>query len=284
MRKILFLLFLIPVIVSAQDHALLIGINNPLASLPIKKDIAWFRKSLLLMGFKEYQIETLNHNVTLAKLKQKLIELAQQSNENDRIVLYFSGHGARITDTNGDETEDHADEVLLMADTEISIKNGKQILSHVLIDDELDILLKQFKSKHLFVFMDACHSGTMNKNLGVDFVRYIFGYRDTQLSTSPSPENYIFLSASLADEFAVSTEQGSFFSRAIYTVLSQNKQPYFNLSQLATAISKEITRLVKEGNYLNHQPLLTGNLALATENLLKNNPKPRPDTQIELRF
>lgn len=70
------------------------------------------------------------------------------SMENKKIAFYYSGHGTRVRDTNGDE-RDGMDEAFCFNDG-------------VLIDDDFCKLINEhLRCKHFICITDACHSGTI---------------------------------------------------------------------------------------------------------------------------
>jgi metacaspase-1 len=76
---------------------------------------------------------------------------AQRLASGDLFFLSYSGHGGQLTDYDGDEFDDHADETWLLYDRE-------------LVDDELFALWKEFKpGVRILVLSDSCHSGSMNR-------------------------------------------------------------------------------------------------------------------------
>jgi hypothetical protein len=97
-----------------------------------------------------------NPNVTRptrSAIEAGITQLTANCKAGDTLVLYYSGHGASIADTDGDET-DGKDEVIVPLDY---IQRG------VITDDWLhsNLVTKIPQGANLWVFMDCCHSGTM---------------------------------------------------------------------------------------------------------------------------
>jgi len=98
-----------------------------------------------------YEIE----NVSLAKFQKKIALIATKLRHDDKVVVYFSGHGSIVLDRNKDEGKgDPWDEMLIFA------KEQR------LIDDDFASYLKPFFKHHLTVILDSCNSGDMTKALG----------------------------------------------------------------------------------------------------------------------
>ena len=115
------------------QKALLVGIGEyqiPNKNLPgIGIDLILAQESLELIGFKKEQIKILaDQNATYENIKKHFEEwLSSGTTSEDRIVFYFSGHGTRIYDNNGDEP-DRADEVLMAHDAKLVRENNRTTL------------------------------------------------------------------------------------------------------------------------------------------------------------
>jgi len=98
-------------------------------------------------------------NATIHNYREGIQLIKNQSNYQDKIIIYFSGHGTIIPDTNGDESNGF-DEALVLYN-----HNGVINPKTILIDDELAEDIRQIKSKSITVILDTCFSGGMQKNL-----------------------------------------------------------------------------------------------------------------------
>ena len=92
---------------------------------------------------------------TRENILREITQSVRDCRPGDTLFLQYSGHGANVLDTSGDET-DGLDEVIISSDM--------QIIS----DDELNELFALHLSPgvRVFVLFDACHSGT---NLDLPF-------------------------------------------------------------------------------------------------------------------
>lgn len=146
--------------------ALLVGINKykPELNSDLKgcvNDIENIREMLIrTYGFNPDNIRVLtDERATKAAILDRLTWLVDKLAMDDEIVFDYSGHGSRIRDREGDELDDQMDEILCPHDLNW--------------DDPLtdDILAKIFsvvpEGVYLTVIIDACHSGTMTKELMV---------------------------------------------------------------------------------------------------------------------
>jgi len=223
----------------SDDRALLIGVGR-YAQFDerlngVSLDIAMMREISHLMGFKGDEIKVLEHEHASTAKVYAAIEswLIRGTGPDDRVLLYFSGHGSQIPDENGDE-EDQFDEVLLLYDAFLKETNGRQSLSGVLIDDHLNRMLARMKSRNVLVILDACHSGSATKRLQLSSrsfqtdpakVKYFYyspsleaaggsGSFDLMKSQVPPAEmsHYVAIAACRDDEKTVATAQGSIFT------------------------------------------------------------------------
>lgn len=142
--------------------ALLVGINyfnTDSELLGCGNDVQNIRD--MLIKFYNYEAKNITvlsekPNVTIptrSAIETGITQLAANCKSGDTLVLYYSGHGAYVNDTNGDET-DGKDEVIVPLDY---IQRG------VITDDWLysNLIKKIPQGANLWVFMDCCHSGTM---------------------------------------------------------------------------------------------------------------------------
>jgi len=113
------------------------SVAQRLASLP-----GWDPNNMVLL---------LNSQATSANFMALLNEL-QGETEDDILFIFFSGHGNRVEDTNGDEADGY-DEVLCFYDVN-------------LLDDTFALLLESLPMRRIAIMMDACYSGGQLNTLG----------------------------------------------------------------------------------------------------------------------
>lgn len=104
---------------------------------------------------------------THAGITKALSELAKESKKGDFVYIHFSMHGQPFEDLNGDE-EDGWDEALIPVDAQMLYSEGVYDGKNHLLDDELEVYFNDIRSKigpegHLYVILDACHSGTASR-------------------------------------------------------------------------------------------------------------------------
>ena len=187
---------------SAQDkYALLIGVgdypeNSGWQDLSAANDIEILRNSLLLQGFSKANILSLkDQEATKANITHYLSnQFYKHLDSGDIVIIHFSGHGQQIADNNGDEVDGY-DEAIVPYDSpqnyEAGVYEGKELIR----DEELGLLLANIRAKlgaegHLLVTLDACHSGTGTRGLGIT--------RGTNRKMAPA--DYVVNNASLPKE------------------------------------------------------------------------------------
>jgi hypothetical protein len=145
----------------ATHRALLVGIDDYAASsVPdlhgAVNDVA-LMKSLLVnrYAFAPKNIAVLpDSTATRSAILAGLETLIAQTQRDDVVVFYFSGHGSRVRDRSDDES-DHWDETLVAHDSRLT---GVFDIS----DDELNEMVARLSARtpNVTVLLDSCYSGT----------------------------------------------------------------------------------------------------------------------------
>lgn len=212
---ILYMLFSsIPLSVNAQTkRALVIGIGEQLdpswGKINGDKDVPLVLELLKESGFnKKNIVKLINSQATKYNIVKSFKDLAKIAKINDIIYVHFSGHGQRVTDVNGDES-DGWDEAWIPYDAYRKYCDHDKGEKH-LIDDEIYLYLSDIKKKignkgKILVVVDACHSGTSsyeNELFDIDAKPTTRGVMDnfflptkTFSLSSKSPERWLTLSA-----------------------------------------------------------------------------------------
>ena len=154
----------------AADKALLIGVGkftylegNDLPGIDL--DVKMMEGVAQRLGYT--QITKLENQDATKKAILDRFErlLVSEANPEDRVLIYFSGHGTGLADDNGDE-DDGQDEALLASDTRVGqTPDGTPTLGGVVLDDDIGALIARARVKSVTLIVDSCHSGTMDKAL-----------------------------------------------------------------------------------------------------------------------
>ncbi|MBM3237888.1 PEGA domain-containing protein [Candidatus Poribacteria bacterium] len=153
-----------------ERWAILIGVgkysdvNIPPLSSP-ENDVTEMKKVLIERGgFLENHITPLiDEQATYEGIKKAFKELSDKEviQQDDFVLFYFSGRGARIADDlYPDLEEDELDECLLPYDAKRETKEN------FLRDDELGQLLNTLNPKGMAIIVDSCYSGANDRKKG----------------------------------------------------------------------------------------------------------------------
>ena len=253
------------------DRALFIGVgryahfDDRLSGVSL--DLDMMTEIAQLLGFQPHTIKILDHErATAAKVYHAMENwLVEQVGPQDRVLFYFSGHGSQVPDENNDEG-DRFDEVLLLYDTSLTVKNGRQSLDGVLHDDRFHRILSKMKSRNILIILDACHSGSATRNLRIAprtipvkdaQVKYFyysplleaagksgrFDVMEPALSDI-SQGHYVAISACRDDEKTVATAQGSIFTLGLRQAVRQAAMAGEKITP--EGLQQQTTKFIKE--------------------------------------
>ncbi len=229
-----------------EDRALLVGVGR-YAQLDarlsgVSLDLQMMTEFARILGFESKAIKVLAHEEASTRQVVAAIEswLIQGVGPEDRVLFYFSGHGAQIPDASKDEN-DAFDEVLLLYDAAVKRQARHPTLTGVLVDDAFSAMLARMRSRNILVILDACHSGSATRSLQLNPRSFrIDGAQVKFFSYSASIEaaggrgrfdvmdphgqgaadgNYVALTACRDDEKTVATAQGSIFTLGLRQVV-----------------------------------------------------------------
>lgn len=157
-----------PETTTSVKRALLIGINSYPNLTKFEQldgcvnDVRLMNQALqTVFGFTKEHIEILTDEMATREGILKAMQSLEQRVENDDIVvLHYSGHGSQITDREGDEP-DGLDETLVTYDSARAPGENRDI-----VDDEIYAWLQRVTAKTPYVTLifDCCHSGTMARD------------------------------------------------------------------------------------------------------------------------
>lgn len=256
------LAFMLVLPVAGANRALIIGIGDypgTDADLPgIDKDVEFAKQIASLMGFRPGEIVVLmDGQATLGNIREKFNTWLREAGPDDQVLVYFSGHGAYVRDTNGDE-DDGQDELWVTADTRVA--NGR--LENYLLDDEVDQLLAGLSSNNVLVILDSCHSGSASKSVG-DFVEKRLPYEGREYASAKSRgvgrPQHALIAACRDTQTAGATSRGSLLTTALLDSIANRKQRNepLRLRELPDELARTITPRKRD-----QHPVVAGNPAL----------------------
>lgn len=271
---------------AAENRALIVGVGKyrtPGNDLPgIENDVARMTEVAQRMGFTSSQIKVLlDSQATFDNITQALQTwLVDGVTAQDKVLFYFSGHGSYVRDASGDEP-DGTDEVILPTDVRVADRT----LENALLDDDLGVLLDRLPTRNVYVFLDACHSGTATRSLGGgDYVPKFFTYpgmpspkqvigaaRGLDARKGTATETHVVLTAATEHEQAQAGKQGSVFTYAVLEVVNHAAKENLPLTpkDLRDFANQFISTVFAERPALIHHPTVHGDAALLGKSILE---------------
>ena len=139
-----------------NGHAVIIGIANYLGVRPLPetvlndaRDVAAILTSDAYCGYDPRNVcLLLDGDATLARIRNALSFVAKSSSVDDTVVIFFSGHGGLLGDS------DDSASALIPIDYDEGMRD-----SSTLPEAEFSTALRQILARRLVVLLDACHSG-----------------------------------------------------------------------------------------------------------------------------
>jgi hypothetical protein len=166
-----------------NKYAVLIGCNYTGTNFALNgciNDVGFIKDVLQPLGFSittMIDTSTGSNYPTKNNIITNLTNSINNLNDNDILVIYYSGHGSQVQDFNNDEVSG-LDSVIVPIDVR---SNG------YIIDDQLRNIFKSVKSTtRVLAFFDSCNSGS------VCDLRYC--YFDTSYREYPSAQNSSLIS------------------------------------------------------------------------------------------
>lgn len=251
--------------------ALLVGINKyrPDLNADLRgcvNDVEMMRYLLInKFDFKPDNIRVVvDERATYDNIIHRLEWLINDTKEGDFLLFHNSSHGSQVRDRNGDELDDHLDEILCPHDLD---------WNRPLTDDILaSIFNKLPKGVKLLMIADCCHSGTIVRGLSnprYEKARFIlppFDIRSRSLNkrlpkqkimgkTQKEVQRVVLLSGCKDDQTSadayINGKYNGALSWAVYTTIMNN--PNITYKQL----HESVCNLLKKGGFL-QEPQLSG--------------------------
>lgn len=200
-------------------RALVIGVANyeninslPEAVLNDARDTASVLQAAEYCGFPPNQVQVLlDDQATLEGIRSGLANLASSSMAEDTIVIFFSGHGARLAAAVGETS------ALLPVDCQSNNLPGTALLEF-----ELTAALAAIKAQRLLVLIDACHAGGVAalKEHGAE-VPIHTGFTEKSLQQLAQGTGRVVIASSRAQEYSLVLQgaRNSVFTRHLLEAL-----------------------------------------------------------------
>jgi hypothetical protein len=197
-----------------KGYALVVAVSNyrnikslPAAVLNDANDLASTLTSPAHCGYSPANMRVLlDAEASLKNVQDGLAWLASVAGSEDSVVVFFSGHGTRLSDSGSIES------ALLPVDTEPG-----RLRETSLPEGELSSALKAIRSARLLILLDACHSGGSVSLKGVNVPEVIeTGFDDKSLAHLAEGVGRVVIASSR------STETSLVFTGARNSVFTQH--------------------------------------------------------------
>jgi hypothetical protein len=274
-----------------------------------------FIKRLLVSryDFREEDIKVLTESeATRVKILNTFESwLINGTNKGDLVLFYFSGHGTQVPDQNGDE-DDGKDEAICAY--EVKPEGAKNIIeAGLILDDELGVMLRKLQGREVVTIVDACHSGTMTRNIRGKPVSVLeqtpaFQARFIPVNLDPIsvreksfsieipkqrdiPQNQIFISSSRDDQLSleIAFPDGLYhgaLTSSLIEGMEKKSITYHELYEFAKKVIKDDYKLEQDpqiepqGNTILTKTVFTVIPAPVTPEPVQPPAKPEPTTQL----
>lgn len=194
----------------------------------------------------------INEQATAAQIATALDWLLEVAHENDRVIIYFSGHGDVERKTISQPG------YLLCWDAPASVYLAGGTLALPMFQDIIATISLQNKAK-VTVIMDACHSGKLSGS-------NIAGSAITGANLAKQYANEVKILSAQPDEFSIEGEQwgggrGVFsyhLVNALYGMADQNNDQLISLQEIGRYLEDHVTTEVAP---IKQIPMIIGNRA-----------------------
>jgi len=124
--------------------------------LPVSgHDAQAMAEALQAHGAMDEVILLVNEQATLAAIREAIAALVERTGPGDIVFVYWSGHGGRCADDDGDESDGY-DEYLVAHDGRLD--DLDTIRHTMLIDDTFGRWVQQLDGRRVVLILDTCHS------------------------------------------------------------------------------------------------------------------------------
>lgn len=263
----------------AKDTALLIGVgkftNLSGSDLPgINLDVEMMEGVVNRLGYSSV-VEIRDVEGTRAAILARLERLlVTEASPDDRVLVYFSGHGTRVDIPAGNGGyETHS--AIVASDARIdSDAQGNQSLHGVIVGKEFADLFSRARVKSVTLVVDACHSGSIDKAIklgrpvlgATQAVRKFLVWPGMPMQhaaaidkavgiglrkESSSAARYVSMAAAGDEEAAIATGAGSLFTVGLTQAIAEKSadgqiSPRQTVTLAAAYIEREVAKSSSE--------------------------------------
>ena len=182
-------------------HAVVIGIAKYRNAYPLPdavrndaRDVAEILTSNTYCGYQPNNVHLLlDEDATLARIRTALNSVAKASGPSDSVVIFFSGHGARLGDAPSHQS------AVLPVEFDIGTPDTTS-----LTETEFSATLRRISAQRLLVLIDACHSGGAGSFKGGEQEESLrVGYSEKSLVRLAQGTGRVLLASCRANETSI---------------------------------------------------------------------------------
>lgn len=226
-----------------KSKALLIGITD--YSDPNFPSLPFVKQDIKIVGEKlkkdfNFEITLLITNTNKAHIVTALQDFLNNAEKNDRIILYFSGHGTSIGEAG-----------FLVPSDGVSSNKVQTCISFEYLTDWINKLITQKKIKHLLIILDSCQAG-----LGV----YSKSDSESPIVEISKYDGAHMMTAGLLNQKAIAENDNSIFTKFLVKGMSElgdyNRDDVVTLSELLVYVQNNVSNYAKTRYGVTQTPML----------------------------
>ena len=183
----------------------------------------------------------INKDVTKEKIRDLFYDyLPNHTKPGDEVIIYWTGHGARCSDTNGDE-KDGYDETLVLYDSKPNDPKTQ------LIDDDFGRWVQNLSGRKVLFLLDTCHSSGMGNRAKGLFSNddWDFGFGECATMKDLGQSNLALISSSAKSEVSLVREEEDMSVMTWCIMDCLKKRSQINHKQLYSEIKDQVNDYVK---------------------------------------
>jgi hypothetical protein len=226
-----------------KSKALLIGVTKYtdyyFSTLPFVDNDINLIGSILKTDL-SFEVETLTKETTKLNIERRIESFFNNAQKNDRLILYFSGHGTSVGEAG----------FLVPSDGSNSSKTSTCI-SFDFLSKKIDNLLTEKGVRHFLIIIDACQAG-----LGV----YSKSTSDSPLFELSKFNGAHMMTAGLMEQNALADNNNSIFTKYLAKGLKgdadYNDDKIITLNELLVYVQNNVSEYAKRKANANQTPML----------------------------
>jgi hypothetical protein len=229
----------------SNRRALLIGVHEYsdiiFPNLPYTTNDVNQINGVLLHKYR-FKIDTLISNTTKKIIIQKMDSFLNQSQENEEIILYFSGHGTSIGEN----------AYLVPSDGRMS-QIDKTCIGFDYLENWINEVMNDKHVKHVLIILDSCQSGLglLSKSSNRASIRELAEYPGAHMITAG-----LMGQAAQADRNKTISIFTFYLTKGLNGAADYNKGGVITLSELLFYVQDNVAKYVETNYKVNQTPVL----------------------------